>query len=517
MNVERQSPQQSPHRRCVSLCRAALATVVPIGALVPLLAAAPALAQEERSSAPSLPDSGGDEAPAAEQDRIQTLEDRMTELTERLRESEELRQKSVSPLSWNGYVDFGFFVPRRQRRRRLGSRHRCHAPVPAVLQLLVDVPGRHPVDRRSTRRGEVADLGDAPGRSPRFDSVNSDGAAGFILNEINLRPRFQLSDRAIMRASVNFVPRTGSDFALGDFVDADLGELEYLLTADGKTSVFVGKTMPVFGIEYKERKSDQRFGITPSLIARYTTGSQLGVKVRSKLLDDWLILAAAVTNNSSTIEMFHFYSEIDKNNWQVPERPRRRQHPGRPPLSQRRTAWRSASRANGAPQDRATDNAGKMWFAGVDLQYLGVELRASRGSSSRARRPATRTDRGRLGPAPQPVRATSSSTGSCSRSSASYARVENRDALVTLGNERIYITKEWRATGGVRVGRQPAHGRQGRVPAQRRVRRHQPSSATTSSPARWCCSSDHATAANTRVRRKTCISTRLFRLSRSVA
>ena len=53
--------------------------------------------------------------------------------------------------------------------------------------------------------------------------------------------------------------------------------------------------MPVFGIEYKERKSDQRYGITPSLIARYTIGSQLGVKVRSKLLDDWLILAAAVT------------------------------------------------------------------------------------------------------------------------------------------------------------------------------------------------------------------------------
>jgi hypothetical protein len=30
---------------------------------------------------------------------------------ERLRESEEARQKTVSPLSWNGYVDFGFFVP----------------------------------------------------------------------------------------------------------------------------------------------------------------------------------------------------------------------------------------------------------------------------------------------------------------------------------------------------------------------------------------------------------------------
>ena len=142
-------------------------------------------------------------------------------------------------------------------------------------------------------RGEVADLGDAPSLTvPRYDGINSDGAATFILNEINLRPRFQLSDNAIMRASINFAPRNGSDFALGDTVDADLAELEYLLTKDGKTSVFAGKILPVFGIEYKERHSDQRFGITPSLIARYTIGSQLGLKIRSKLLDDWLVLAA---------------------------------------------------------------------------------------------------------------------------------------------------------------------------------------------------------------------------------
>src|SRR4030095_6021912 len=68
-----------------------------------------------------------------------------------------------------------------------------------------------------------------------------------------------------------------------------------------------------FGIEYRERKSDQRFGITPSLIARYTTGSQLGIKLRSKLLSDWLIVAVAATNTSSTTDQFHFQSEVDKN------------------------------------------------------------------------------------------------------------------------------------------------------------------------------------------------------------
>ena len=69
----------------------------------------------------------------------------------------------------------------------------------------------------------------------------------------------------------------------------------------------------MIGVEYKERRADRRFGITPSLIQRYTSGPQLGLKVRSRLLSDWLIVAAAVTNGSSTVEPFHFYNEIDTN------------------------------------------------------------------------------------------------------------------------------------------------------------------------------------------------------------
>ena len=68
---------------------------------------------------------------------------------------------------------------------------------------------------------------------------------------------------AIVRTSVNFMPRSGHDFSIGDFVEVDVAELEYVLTRDGNTSIFVGKSLPTFGIEYKERKSDQRFGITP--------------------------------------------------------------------------------------------------------------------------------------------------------------------------------------------------------------------------------------------------------------
>ena len=244
---------------------------------------------------------------------MQTLEDRINELNERLRRSEEERLK-VPALTWKGYVDFGFFVPYGNRGagwiQDVGN---VYYPQYSGYSwtFLGDILST-PVNTR----GEPADLGNemAPGLiPPRYDGINSDGAPGFILSEVNLRPTYALSESAILRSSINFAPRTGDNFALGDTVDVDVAELEYVLTRDGKTSFFAGKMMPVFGIEYKERKADQRFGITPSLIARYTIGPQLGLKIRSKLLDDWLIVAASVTNNSSTIEAFHFQSEIDKN------------------------------------------------------------------------------------------------------------------------------------------------------------------------------------------------------------
>jgi len=447
MNVERESPQSPRHRRRVAIGRA-MSMVAPIAALAPLFAAAPALAQEERSQAPSLPDSGGDEAPAAAApDRLQMLEERMNELNLQLRQSEELRQKSISPLSWNGYVDFGFFVPLGNGGagwvRDTGPMRQFPQYANYSWTFLGDI-----LSTAVNTRGEVADLGDAPD-APRFDSINSDGAYGFILNEINLRPRFQLSERAILRASVNFVPRTGSDFALGDFVDADLGELEYLVTPDGKTSVFVGKTMPVFGIEYKQRKSDQRYGITPSLIARYTTGSQLGLKVRSKLADDWLILAASVTNNSSTIEMFHFYSEIDKNDSKFLNGRAAVSIPvGRLYRADDRLELGVSGEYGG--QDRANDNAGKMWLAGLDLQYLGVNF-AIRGQLIEGRSPGhPDAADGVWGLHLNPSGYLELEWQLLAQFGI-YARIENRDAIVTLGSERIYVTKEWRVTAGVHV------------------------------------------------------------------
>jgi hypothetical protein len=169
--------------------------------------------------------------------------------------------------------------------------------------------------------------------------------------------------------------------------------------------------------------------------------------VRSKLLDDWLVLAAAVTNNSSTIEMFHFYSEIDKNHGKMLN--------GRAAVSiPVGRLYRADDRleigfsGEWGPQDRATNNDGKMWFAGVDLQYLGVNF-ALKGQVLQGKAPG-RPEQGVWG-------LDLKTSGYLELNWQFLAQLgillrgEVRDALVNLGTERLYITKEARFTGGLRV------------------------------------------------------------------
>jgi hypothetical protein len=416
----------------------------------------PALSQE-RPLAPSLPEDTADDASdgsAPSLSEVVAPEDRISELNERIQRDEEERRKDVPRLTWNGYVDFGYFAP-------IGNggvgwiRDSGNMAFPQYSGyswvFLGDILGT-PVNSR----GEAASLGNAPGIN-RFDSVNSAGAGGFIVNEINLRPRYQLADNVILRASVNFVPRTGSDFALGDFIEADQAELEYLPTADGKTSIFVGKTMGVFGIEYKERRSDQRFGITPSLVGRYTDGPVLGIKVRSKLLNDWLILAGAVSNGASTTEQFHFYSEIDQN-WGKTLSGRAAIAIPVGHLLHNDDRLEIGLSGEWGPQDRATDDGGKMWFEGLDLQYVNADF-TIKGQLIRGGAPGLpdagagvyglKLNLSGYGEADWMVLARLGLMG----------RVAVRDAVVTLGTpgaasadqSRIYITKQVQYTAGVRV------------------------------------------------------------------
>jgi hypothetical protein len=397
---------------------------------------------KDEGDAPSLPSLRTPEPPP---DDPAMVEQQLAELRERLKRSEDAARNTKSPLTIGGYADLGFFLPRGNGGAGW-VRDAGNVQFPEYSNFAWTFLGDILATTVNTR-GEVADLGEGPGVN-RFDSVNSNGAASFMVNELNLRLGYSLTDQAVVRTSVNFMPRSGDDFSLGDFMEVDIAELEYVLTDDGNTSLFIGKSLPSFGIEYKERKSDQRFGITPSLMHRYTSGTQLGIKLRSKLLRDWLILAAGATNGSSVTEQFHFVSEIDQNSGKTVS--------GRAAISvpvgdlfQAIAGDRLELGVSGewGPQDKSQTNAGDMWFAGVDLQYLGsgyaLKAQAMRGGS----------------PGDPSGRAWGLKLRNSGYVEANWqmlarlgvvARAEARDAFVHLAQERAYLTKEMRVTGGLR-------------------------------------------------------------------
>ncbi len=408
-----------------------------------LFLASPALAQSpppaETVTDPSAPDEATEE-PTEEVDldaKTAELESKITDLETRLQTSENSR-KSKFPIKIGGYGDVGFFATQGD-----GSglrRDVAHTMFPEHQNIGWVFYG----DLLATQvnsRGDVADLGELPGVD-RLDQVNSEGTPTFLVNELNLTVNAGLGSQAVFTSSVNFTPRTGSEFALGDSFDVDLAQIEWMPTDSGKTSIFVGKVDSVLGIEYKTRKASQRFGITPTLIARYTTGTAVGIKGRTKLANDHIIVSAAVTNGSFGTEQFHFFNETDTNAFKT--------------LSGRAAfrlpigsgSFEVGPSGSWGTQDGAGNGGGKMWFVGVDaeLDLSRLDLKAQ---WIRGKAPGDEL----------------SMAYSLDLQNGGYVeadviltpmigilgRAEIRDALVQQSTERLYITKNWRATAGLRL------------------------------------------------------------------
>jgi hypothetical protein len=414
---------------------------------VPAVDAAAAAAPEEPASEDAEP---GAEAPALEDEHYE-------ELKEEVRQLRGVVAGRRPPTTLSGYADVGFFAAQGD-----GSGVVPDLGAPAMRAFPEYEPrygwvflGDLMAPAINTR-GEPADLGGAD--VGRVDLIDSNGAPGFIVNEVNLTLNGALAQTVLGTASVNFLPRTGSDFRLGDVFEVDLAKLEWIVARH--TSIFVGKFESVIGIEYLTRKANQRFGITPSLIARYTTGTPIGLKFRSKLgPNDMIILAGALTNGSSVIEPFHFYDETDSNAGKTAS--------GRIavalPLPFRLELGLSGMYGS---QDRALDSRGTIWFQGADLQLLTsrFQLKAEmlRGHADGEQGPVAAGARRVYGLDLKNsgyVQATTMLT----QMFGALLRVELRNALVWLGDpmlqvpvpattaDGLYVTKSWRLTAGVRV------------------------------------------------------------------
>jgi hypothetical protein len=389
------------------------------------------------------------------------LADKIEELEARLETAEQSR-RAAFPIKVTGYGDLGFSTTQGDGsgfRRDIGHEHFPeHDDVAWVFygDLLAT---------QINSRGDVADLGEVPGVE-RFDAVDSGGNPAFLVNELNVSVQAGLGPRALFTSSINFTPRRSErEFALGDSFDVDLVQLEWQPTADGKTSLFVGKVDSVIGIEYKTRKASQRFGITPSLLARYTTGTAVGVKARTILANDHIVLAAAVTNGSFGTEQFHFFDEAERNSFKTVS--------GRAAL---RFTLGDGSLEVGpsgqyGTQDGAPDGAGAMWFAGVDAE-LALTRFALKAQWLKGKAPGDDFSMAyaldlRQGAYLEANALVTSLIGL-------LVRGEVRDAQVQQGMDRLYITKNWRATAGARLVFHPHavvklefshNGEYGRVPS----------------------------------------------------
>jgi hypothetical protein len=375
-------------------------------------------------------------APPPDEEAAPATPDEAALLDEQIRQNEALAASRRQAVTFGGYVDFGFFAPEGN-----GAGY--------VQDVMHTYPGYRGYSwvflgdilaPAVNSRGEVADLGDAPGVD-RYDGIHSGGAPGFIVNELTLRLRATPSPTAILSASLNFTPRTGSNFSLGDVFDLDIAQLEWLPTESQRTSIFVGKIDSVLGVEYRERKSDQRFGITPSLLARYTTGTALGLKVRTKLgPDDCVVLALALTNGSNTTEQFFFYDETDTNLGKTVSG-RLALHLPLP------VSVEIGASGSFGSQDRSTNDEHAMWFVGPDLlAELGPVNVKAQWLTGRA-----------AGDATQQVYALDLHGGGYLEADAMVTptfgvmgRGEYRSADIWLPDERAYVSRSWRVTAGAR-------------------------------------------------------------------
>ena len=202
-----------------------------------------------------------------------------------------------SPLSIDGYVDVGF-----AKAQGDGT---SFAPGDTAL------PADYGVDTFApavNARGDVASI-DSGGRFvngflPR--SVGIGGRPSFLLNTLDVDLEYVAPGAPLMIFSrVQLLPRfTGRGDDTRVYVEQAFGR--FVPFESQELALSVGKFDSVFGIEYLDNQANIRTGVTPSLVARYTTGPSIGVKAfnRIQIAPLWsaVSLNVAATNGGNFVE-----------------------------------------------------------------------------------------------------------------------------------------------------------------------------------------------------------------------
>jgi hypothetical protein len=123
------------------------------------------------------------------------------------------------------------------------------------------------------------------------------GRPSFLINNVNQDLRYNSADeRMMIFARAQFLPRytdSGNETRL--FVEQAFARVVPFAALE--MALTVGKFDSVFGIEYLDNPSTVRVGVTPSLIARYTTGQCVGAKLFYRFHIP--VLASSISVNAS--------------------------------------------------------------------------------------------------------------------------------------------------------------------------------------------------------------------------
>lgn len=204
--------------------------------------------------------------------------------------------QSQEPLRFTGYLDVGF-------AKAMGNGSSFG---PNDDRVPLDY-GNDAFAPMVNSRGEVAST-----RTDRFTngflprSVGIGSAPSFLINTVSADVRVQPRNLPLFAfARVQFMPRFSST---GDATRVELQQAfgRWSPFKTQELAVFLGRFDSVFGIEYLETEANLRVNVTPSLIARYTTGQGLGAKAfyRAHVPALWSAFSVnvAATTNGTRIE-----------------------------------------------------------------------------------------------------------------------------------------------------------------------------------------------------------------------
>ena len=203
-----------------------------------------------------------------------------------------------SQLQINGYADVGFAVAQGDGTSFAPNDTR----IPADY-------GTDPFATAVNTRGEVAST-DPKGRFvngflPR--SMNMGGAPSFLLNTFDVDLKYTPTVAPLLLfGRFQLLPRYNTTTGNDTRVLVEQAFARIVPFSAQELAISIGKFDSVFGIEYLENEANLRTNVTPSLIARYTTGQSLGVKAfyRIQIPKLWsaISLNASATNGGTLVE-----------------------------------------------------------------------------------------------------------------------------------------------------------------------------------------------------------------------